>query len=285
MRKTTIVGLMLLGFGAIVLVPAVTIGQPPGGGKGGGGKGFGGGGFGASSDPGALFDMLDRNKKGFILISDMRMLKEPLTQFAQERGISNGQITRQQFLDFQDQLKNKLTQPGGGGGGFEFKGKDGGGGFPPKDGAPGGGFPFGGFKGKDGGGGGGPGPGMGTLNPEAVNEWADKEFKKRDTNGDGKLNLEEMSDTLRRNLARWDKDGDSFISLSEFREYFMARLQGDDGNTANAIASIIIEDDELDRKVVVHRVGNLPKNLPSWFKELDTDGDGQVALCEWRAGR
>jgi len=30
--------------------------------------------------------------------------------------------------------------------------------------------------------------------------------------------------------------------------------------------------------------GFLPKGIPSWFKDLDTDEDGQVALHEWRAG-
>ena len=28
----------------------------------------------------------------------------------------------------------------------------------------------------------------------------------------------------------------------------------------------------------------LPKGLPKWFKELDKDGDGQIALYEWREG-
>jgi Ca2+-binding EF-hand superfamily protein len=30
--------------------------------------------------------------------------------------------------------------------------------------------------------------------------------------------------------------------------------------------------------------GNLPKGLPPWFKVLDTDGDGQISLYEWRMG-
>ena len=34
---------------------------------------------------------------------------------------------------------------------------------------------------------------------------------------------------------------------------------------------------------VLHGLGDIsPKILPKWFKELDTDGDGQVALYEWR---
>jgi hypothetical protein len=33
------------------------------------------------------------------------------------------------------------------------------------------------------------------------------------------------------------------------------------------------------------RPGRLPKNLPEWFKELDADGDNQIALYEWKAKR
>ena len=35
---------------------------------------------------------------------------------------------------------------------------------------------------------------------------------------------------------------------------------------------------------IVFRAGKLPKGLPSWFDELDTNKDGQVALHEWRKG-
>ena len=30
--------------------------------------------------------------------------------------------------------------------------------------------------------------------------------------------------------------------------------------------------------------GFLPKGVPAWFKDLDTNGDGQVALAEWQMG-
>jgi hypothetical protein len=32
-----------------------------------------------------------------------------------------------------------------------------------------------------------------------------------------------------------------------------------------------------------HRTDRLPSNVPAWFKEYDTDGDGQIALYEWKA--
>src|SRR4029077_16432070 len=41
--------------------------------------------------------------------------------------------------------------------------------------------------------------------------------------------------------------------------------------------------EEEDRKPVVHRAGKLPKELRAWFKELETDGDGQIGLYEWKA--
>jgi hypothetical protein len=40
------------------------------------------------------------------------------------------------------------------------------------------------------------------------------------------------------------------------------------------------QDDEA-RRPVVYRSGKLPKDLPAWFEQLDTDQDGQVGLYEW----
>ena len=38
-----------------------------------------------------------------------------------------------------------------------------------------------------------------------------------------------------------------------------------------------------DKRPVVYHVGNLPKDIPSWFTAMDTDRDGQVGLYEWKA--
>src|SRR5206468_2652509 len=35
------------------------------------------------------------------------------------------------------------------------------------------------------------------------------------------------------------------------------------------------------RKPVVYRLGQLPREIPTWFEQLDTDRDGQVGLYEW----
>lgn len=40
--------------------------------------------------------------------------------------------------------------------------------------------------------------------------------------------------------------------------------------------------DPLDARPTVYRAGKLPKGLPPWFEQLDTDKDGQIGLYEWR---
>ena len=39
-----------------------------------------------------------------------------------------------------------------------------------------------------------------------------------------------------------------------------------------------------DKRPTVYRATNLPKGLPTWFGQLDTDKDGQVGLYEWKQG-
>jgi len=49
-----------------------------------------------------------------------------------------------------------------------------------------------------------------------------------------------------------------------------------------SITSRTVMEDELERRPVVYRPGNLPPGLPAWFEKLDKDKDGQVDLGEWR---
>jgi hypothetical protein len=44
------------------------------------------------------------------------------------------------------------------------------------------------------------------------------------------------------------------------------------------------EPEDEEPKQVVYRAGKLPKGLPGWFEQLDTDKDAQVGLYEWLAG-
>lgn len=275
MRVANLLGLLLFGIVAIILAPAETTGQPGGFGKGkgkggggpGGGGGFGGGGM--MQDPNAMFDYLAKGRQ-FFQISETKTLANPLSQYAQERRITNGQITRQQFLDFQDWRAKQQAAGGGGQNPGGFGGNPGGGGF-------------GGFGNKKGNfemkGGGPP-----TNDPEVINQRADEEFRKRDENGDGRLTPQEASDKLRRDFARFDTDGSGTIDITEYRSYFASRTQGG-GDENRGAAAIIIEAEDLDAKPVVFRAGaggKMPAGLPSWFMELDTDKDGQVALYEWR---
>jgi hypothetical protein len=257
MRAVKLIGLLIVGTGLLVIGPAITTGQPGGGfGKKGGG-GFGGG----AIDPNTIFDNFLARGRNFFLISEARKDGPLLTQFAQEKGITNGQITRQQYLDFYD-WKAKQAPAGMAPGGF---GK-----------GPGGKGNFGGNMQL-------PGDGAGGPSPEMLAQFAELEFKRYDKNSDGVLNQEEMPPPLKRDLNKWDKNGDGLINLAEFKDWFVAsRMQGADDGGRNGPASIIIEEEDLDKKPVVFRAGALPGGLPAWFKELDTDGDGQIAPYEWR---
>lgn len=269
MRAVKILGLLLIGLSLVVIAPAITVGQPGGFGKKGGGGSGGPGGFSpfGGGDPNTIFDYLAKGRP-FFLISETRSLNAPLMQYAQEKGISSGQITRQQFLDFQDWRSKQGATPGGG---MAIKGGPFGGGdkkleMIPR--TPGGGPP-------------------GTPpSPDIMNQMAEAEFKMRDRNADGRLIPDEMPGSLRGSLAKWDKNGDNLIDLNEFKEFYTARiLNNDDQSATKGMASIIVEEEDFDKKPVVFRVGGkMPTGLPSWFKELDTDSDGQVALYEWRKG-
>jgi len=288
MRKTRILGLLVFGCALILLIPGLMSAQFGGGsGKKKGSFGFGGGG----DDGNSIFDKYS-NGGGSVSIDSFRMLRPALIQYAEDKGIRSGQLTRPQFLDFYEQYRAKLA------GGMGF-GKSGGPGRPPA--GPGSGGPTGpgsgppatdfGSMGKKKFDFGGGMPGMptvpqGPVSANILNELADAQFKRLDTDGDGKLNQNEMPGPLRFGLQKYDKNSDGLIDLYEFREYFSARMvgSGEDSSTRN-IASIIIEVEELDRKPVVYRPGGVTlAGLPAWFKELDTDKDGQVAMFEWRRG-
>lgn len=279
MRAKSLFLMAIAGLIAIFIAPAITTGQPGGGKKS----------FGSFGDPGSRFDSM-ANGRASIAISEIKGFgKDFALQYAQDRGISNGQFTRSQYIEFSNQLGEQMkARFSGGGAGGDKGGKKG---FE----FPGGGNPDGGGfgKGKKGFGGGDPGafPGGGNSqttppSPDIINQLADADFKRRDNNDDGKLNIDEMPDSLRRSLVKWDKSNDGLINRDEYREYFASRLGGgnDDSKATSGIASILIDEDELDRKTVVFRAGGkVPPGLPSWFKELEVDG--QVPLYSWRGAK
>jgi Ca2+-binding EF-hand superfamily protein len=126
-----------------------------------------------------------------------------------------------------------------------------------------------------------------TLN--AAEQW----FQNLDKNGDGYLSYDEMPEDLRADRNRWDVDRNGLIDLNEFKSYYYYKLQQDRAATPQGQAGVYslgasqaapapAVDDK--RKTGVYRSDNLPKELPPWFKQLDTDHDMQIGLYEWKAG-
>src|SRR6478609_8486384 len=80
----------------------------------GGRGGFGGGGF----DPGMIFDRYAQGKSSISINDYPAERREGLVQFMKERGITNGQITRDQFTAYIEQRMKGFGggRPGGFGG-------------------------------------------------------------------------------------------------------------------------------------------------------------------------
>jgi EF hand len=143
---------------------------------------------------------------------------------------------------------------------------------------------------------------LGTVSPTIQVEQATKLFRRLDQDGDGLISPVEMTDSLREQRGRWDRNHDGFIDLEEYGAYHQAHLQ----SVAERVAAgeipiklprgLTVQDlipstaeprrPEVEERRSVARAGKLPRGLPDWFAKLDTDGDGQVGLYEWRkAGR
>ena len=100
-----------------------------------------------------------------------------------------------------------------------------------------------------------------------------------------------MPNWLKDEWQQWDKNGDGFIDLAEYKEAYKAHQEflNPDGssnrdprnprNRDNQQADPVQEED---KRPTVYHVGNLPKELPPWFVQLDRDKDGQVGLYEWK---
>ncbi|OAI47609.1 hypothetical protein AYO44_01660 [Planctomycetaceae bacterium SCGC AG-212-F19] len=234
------------------------VSQFPSGGSPGVSRGGMGGMFG---DPSKLFDMMSGGKD--VITRDT--LPNPLLvgmfdRYIDKLGITNGQITRQQFNAYMEQrmAEKGITLPATG---------------DPAA-TPG-----------------QPGGTRGGSNEDMMDRWAESVFRKMDANGDGVLNYDEMSDNLRAERDKWDMNKDGVIDLNEFKAYFKAAMQQRMSEMSNAFApsgnqapAAPEQHDEDEPKPVVYRAGKLPKELPAWFKQLDTDGDGQISMLEWRSG-
>jgi Ca2+-binding EF-hand superfamily protein len=261
--------------GLVVALPAGA--QPPGGGDYGrgdrgdrGGRGFG--------DPSQFFERLSGGKNVIVIDQLDERMKGMAQRMAAAAGITNGQITREQFNSAMEAFR---AQRGMGRGGF---------GGPPGGGAPGG-PPSGGDSQN---GQGGPGRG-GQMTPEQMDRMAEDNFRRHDKNNTGQLEFDEMPDNLKSNLAKYDTNKDGIISLDEYKPYFRDRMEArnaeraqsasENGQSANAEGlppapeSGPVQEEE--KKATVYRTGKMPKELPAWFVDMDIDKDGQVGLWEW----
>lgn len=208
-------------------------------------------------DPNWLFDTMDRNKDGVVTrdeLMDRRSL-DRFDDYCRRAGVTDGRLTREAFLKaFAERMAERMRSGG--------------------------------------------------------NRWRDPErlFRNLDRNGDGKLDKEELQQTqrLKNEIAKWDKNQDGAIDLAEFKAYIEALERETQLVTAIAngppptIEELILISDmtmssaaeprkepnndpiSVAKEVTVYRAGKLPPGLPPWFAELDTDGDGQVALHEWK---
>ena len=260
----------ILGVSLMSLLLAATSGMAQD--RGGFGRGF------RSVDPNEFFNMMANGKEVAVRaeITDPNM-QRMFDRTAQRMGVTNGQITRAEYLGYAQQRMAERAARGG-------LGPMGPPAAPATQGVAATAPPSGT--------GGAPSPAPGGS-PDAWSGWAENQFRRLDLNGDGYLNNDEMSEDLRAERDKWDTDHNGLIDLNEFKVYFQARMQqrmaeggaaglgawGDPG-TPLPVETPPVE--EEDRKPVVYRAGNLPKELPAWFQQLDTDKDGQIGLYEWK---
>jgi Ca2+-binding EF-hand superfamily protein len=222
---------------------------------------------GGKGDPDKIFDFFMSKGRGYFFVNEAFKDRDVLEAFVKQEKIPDGKITKDQFLKYWEQRDKLREQVRGPGGGDDKKG------------------------------------GKGPPDFEAM-------FKRYDTNGDGFLNAAEIAQTrnFKDEWQKWDENKDGLISLAEWKKYMEARQaerdqrraedekarqeksgdKKDDGKSAEKKEGITkIEIDEVeDIPVVVYGYKKVPKEMPSWFTELDTNRDGQVSLAEWmRAGK
>jgi hypothetical protein len=191
-------------------------------------------------------------------------LQQMFDRVAGAAGATNGQLTRDQWIQGSEQLRAS----GGGGG------PSGGQGQQP----------------------GGRNGGRMNFDPAA---FAEMRFKQLDKNGDGFLSFDEMPDDLKAEKDKWDTDHNGLIDLTEYKAFVAARSEqmqserqaagftrgqrNQQGGAPDAVPQDTPAAPAEDPKPVVYHADNLPANLPAWFSQLDTDRDGQVGLYEWKA--
>jgi Ca2+-binding EF-hand superfamily protein len=230
-----------------------------------------------NQDPGERFSQLTGGQDVWVRtqITDQR-LQGFFDMVARSVNVTNGRLTRDQFIQGMQQFQKSGFRRG------NFQGGPGGPGGAPQGAA----------------GAGRRGPRRPRGNPDAFVEIL---FRRFDKNGDGVLNYDEMPEDLRTERDKWDENKDGLIDLNEFKKFFRARSDqiraelaanagiqttpgGDDGALPGLPTTPARVEEEVQKRVV-YRAGRLPEELPPWFAQYDTDGDGQIGLYEWKKTR
>jgi Ca2+-binding EF-hand superfamily protein len=118
-------------------------------------------------------------------------------------------------------------------------------------------------------------------------------FKRYDANGDGYLDEEERTKTqvLRNEWQKWDANRDGLISLEEYlafmRDLFVRQNtprppKAKAGPAAEPTRKVVVEEETAAAPLLYRAGAKLPPGVPSWFQELDQDGEGQVSLYRWK---
>jgi Ca2+-binding EF-hand superfamily protein len=229
--------------------------NPDGGGDRGPGGWGGRGGPSKSSDPNGFFDRVSGGKDVWKKSESDPKYHSLFDRIAEQLGVTNGEITRQQFVDY---MQNKLTQRG----------------MAPA----------------------GPSP-AGTSDPNAdpYAKFAEASFRALDKNGDGRLDYNEMPPDLQAELSKWDTNNNGTIELDEYKRYYAAKRQQRTADLSEMRASYgagaPVVTPAMSRtapgkaepqKPLVYTKNNLPKEMPSWFRQL-ADDDAQIAFYQWKA--
>jgi Ca2+-binding EF-hand superfamily protein len=248
--------LRIVMMGLIALLLGATQGMTQSGERGSGSK---------RMDPEQLFNMLSQGRDSVSRTEVDPRMQPMFDRITERMNLSNGRITREQFSA---SLKERMNNPSGQG--------------TPPPGATGA-LPPSSSTSRD--------SRFRRGSADEMSAMAESAFRQLDRNGDGYLNNDEMPEYLRAELDKWDTDHNGLIDLNEFKAFFQARMQqmvptqytSPYPSYASVRSVPAPSSAEAQKKTpLVYRHSNLPKELPSWFAQLDTNHDAQVALYEWK---